>query len=85
MDLLKVHKGVKMEALEAVKECAKRAGKPVYCVGLDMGKSKNYMSQTISRGSTPKADTLAKMLGVCGHSLVAIPSDKVTGDMLVIE
>ena len=74
-----------MEAMEALREVSNRVGKPMYQIGLDMGKTKNYISQTMSRGSTPKADTLAHMLKVCGYSLCAIPSDCVPDDALVID
>ena len=62
-----------MNTLDVVKMCADNAGIPQYMVGIRMGKTKNYISQTMSRGSTPKTDTLARMLDVCGYGLYAIP------------
>lgn len=73
-----------MNTLDVVRECAKRANKPIYCIGLDMGKTKNYMSQTMSRGSVPKCDTMARMLEVCGYGLFALPIDDAPKDALRI-
>lgn len=74
-----------MKAIEAVKQAAKEAGIPLYRVGLDMGMSKQYMSATVTRGSTPKADTLARMLETCDYTLCAVPNELVTDSMLVID
>lgn len=42
------------------------------------------MASEATRGSTPKADTLAAMLGVCSYSLAAIPNADVPETALVI-
>lgn len=74
-----------MYAMDALREAAKNSGTALMNIGVSMGYSKQYVNAIITRGSTPKADTLAKMLGVCGYSLVAISSDQVSDDMLVID
>lgn len=50
-----------------------------------MGKNDNYFASVVARGSTPKADTLAAMLEVCGYSLAAIPHADVPDTALVID
>ena len=62
-----------MYAMDAVRACASKCGKSLYRVSLDMGKSRQYVNSVITQGSTPKADTLARMLDVCGYELVALP------------
>lgn len=57
-----------MKAIDAVKGAAMSAGVPTTHIGRAMGKRDNYVAAVASRGSTPKADTLAAMLGVCGYS-----------------
>ena len=74
-----------MYAMDAVKEAAGNAGISLYRVSLDMGKSRQYVNSVITRGSTPQADTLARMLDVCGYKLVAVPGDNVPSDALVID
>ena len=73
-----------MDAMDALKAAAKKSGVPITHIGRKRGLSDNYVNNTISRGSTPKADTLAWMLEVCSYSLCAVPADLVTDDMLVI-
>ncbi len=73
-----------MYAMETVKQAAKNAGLSMDAIGLNMGLSRQYVSNTIARGSTPKADTLAKMLDVCGYGLYAMPKDKAPKDALQI-
>lgn len=70
--------------METVKQAAKNAGLSMDAIGLNMGLSRQYVSNTIARGSTPKADTLAKMLDVCGYGLYAMPKDKAPKDALQI-
>lgn len=74
-----------MDSLEALKAAAAAAGVPVTHIGRAMGKRDNYVSNAATRGSTPKADTLARMLGVCGWALVAVPSDEIPAGALVID
>ena len=74
-----------MKAIDAVKGAAMSAGVPTTHIGRAMGKRDNYVAAVASRGSTPKADTLAAMLGVCGYSLAAIPHADVPDTALVID
>ena len=76
--------GGMMDAIDVVKAAANTTGVPLSSIGRKMGNSDNFVAKTAGRGSTPRADTLARMLAVCGYSLCAVPSDQVTSDMLVI-
>lgn len=62
-----------MNTKDVLKHAADEAGMSMIAVSKAMGRNDNYMSVTMSRGSTPKADTLAAMLDVCGYDLAAVP------------
>lgn len=74
-----------MDSKEALKEAAKNAGMTLRSVSLAMGKSENLLASTLNRGSTPRVDTVAGALGVCGYALAAVPLDSVPPDALVID
>lgn len=74
-----------MKAYEAVRAAAKDSGVPITHIGPALGKSSVYVSNGASRGSIPKADTLASMLSVCGYVLAALPADQVPPSALVID
>lgn len=62
-----------MYAMDAVKEAAENKGIALRQIGLTLGKSAQYVTAIVTQGSTPKADTLARLLDVCGYGLYAIP------------
>lgn len=75
-----------MKAMEAVKAAASKSGIPTTHIGRMMGKQDSYYSAVVSRGSTPKADTLAAMLDVCDYDLAAVPrSEELPDGSLVID
>ena len=74
-----------MKAYEAVRAAAKSSGVPITHIGPALGKSSVYVNNGASRGSVPKADTLASMLGVCGYVLAAMPAEDVPPCALVID
>lgn len=74
-----------MQAIEAIKTAAARAGVPVTHIGPAMGKRANYVSSIASRGSSPQCDTAAAMLQACGYALAAVPADELTSSALVID
>jgi len=65
-----------MDAMSALKQAANSTNTPLMHIGRKMGVADNYVNKTIARGSTPKADTLARMLNACGYGLFACPLDK---------
>lgn len=74
-----------MKAYEAVKEAANNKGIPLTRVSTGMGRPSNYIHTGMARGSTPKADTLAAMLDVCGYALAAVPLEDVPPTALRID
>ena len=62
-----------MHANDALKQAAATAGVPITHIGPALGKAPNYVNNSSSRGSTPRCDTMAAMLSVCGYALCAIP------------
>lgn len=74
-----------MKAYDVVKAAAKSAGVPTTHIGTALGKSSSYVANGASRGSTPQADTLAAMLGVCGYALCAVPVGEVPPGALVVD
>lgn len=74
-----------MNAYEAVKRAAENKGISTNSIGRALGRADSYVASGATRGSTPKADTLAAMLDVCGYKLAAMPSDDVPGSALVID
>lgn len=74
-----------MKAYEVVRSAAKSNGVPITHIGPALGKSSVYVNNGASRGSVPKADTLASMLSVCGYVLAALPADQVPESALVID
>ncbi len=74
-----------MDSYSALKAAAAQAGVSLASIGRSMGKPDSYVSSGISRGSTPKADTLAAMLRVCGYTLCAVPDPDVPPCALPID
>lgn len=74
-----------MDALDALKEAAARSGVPLRQIGRELGKPDNYVNNSISRGSVPRCDTMAKMAEVCGHSLALVPDGDLPDSALKID
>ena len=74
-----------MYAMQIVREAAKASGKTLSQIGVEMGKSRQYVNAIETRGSTPNANTLAQMLDVCGWSLCALPNEQVPEAALVVD
>lgn len=71
--------------MEALKCAAAASGTPTTHIGRAMGKRDNYVSATASRGSVPKADTLAAMAAVCGYTLALVPMGSLPEGALTID
>lgn len=74
-----------MRAYDAVKAAADDAGIPLRRICQSMGRADSFISQGASRGSVPKADTLADMLAPCGYVLAAVPAGDVPASAIVID
>ena len=59
-----------MTPTEAVKEMLDRSGTSMYALSKAMGKSKNYVQNTLRRGSDIGASGLAEMASHMGFKLV---------------
>lgn len=58
-----------MRSQDAIKELKARSGRSGTQISADLGKSPNWLGQTISRGSDPQAGTLAAIARACGYRL----------------
>lgn len=74
-----------MEVYDAVARAATSAGMSLAGLSRALGKPDSYIAGGRSRGSAPRSDTLAAMLGACGYSLVAMPSADVPPGAIVID
>lgn len=71
-----------MQSRDAIKVIKARSGKSGVQISEELGKSRSWLGQTISRGSDPQAGTLAAIAAVCGYSLALIGRD---GDRIDID
>lgn len=74
-----------MDAYSAVKQAAAKSGVTLSQIGVAIGNSANFVSNSAQRGGSPRCDTMARMLAVCGYSLVAVPSPDVPPSALAID
>ena len=77
--------GVYVDSMSAIRAAADASGTPTTHIGPSLGKSSSYFSAYASRGSDPSAGNVARMLGVCGWALVAVPADEIPAGALVID
>ena len=62
-----------MDVLQAIREMGARSGVTLADASRSMGKSRTFLNATISRGSAPRADTLAEVCDAMGYELQAVP------------
>lgn len=74
-----------MQAVDALKAAASAASVPTTHIGPAMGKGPSYVANGAARGSSPRCDTMARMLSVCGYALVAVPLADVPASGVVID
>lgn len=74
-----------MKTGDAIKAMAKDSGRSVRGVSQAMGRNPDYLGMTLSRGSVPKADTLARAAEACGYRLALVPAGSLPDDSLVID
>ena len=61
-----------------------RAGLARDEVSRRLGRSRQFMSSLIGQGSTPKADTLARVADVCGYTLALVPHGSTLPDGSIV-
>lgn len=59
-----------MNTLRAISRMLRASGMPKSELSRRMGKARTFVSSTISKGSTPRSDTLAEMARHMGYRLI---------------
>ena len=62
-----------MNTVEAIRQMLSAAGLSVRKAGAAMHRAPTYLSSFLTRGSTPRADVLARVADVCGYVLALAP------------
>lgn len=74
-----------MKAYQALRVAAKQSRVPLIEIGPRLGKNRSYVSTLISKGSTPRCDTLAAMAGAIGWELCLVPKGKAPKSALKLD
>ena len=74
-----------MQFYDAVYKIAGEKGISIENLSLSLGKSSRYIGRNKSRGSLPKVNNAAMILGALDYELVAMPKDEVPEDAIVID
>lgn len=74
-----------MKPEQVIREAAREANIPLTSIGIKLGKTKQYVHSVFSNGDNPKMETIGNILQICGYKLCAVPSGKVSADMMVID
>lgn len=64
-----------MNALDALVIAAHESWTPLTHIGMEMGKSRQYVHSALRKKNNVQCNNLAKMLDICGYALYAIPKD----------
>ena len=70
-----------MHTNDAIRHMCDKSGKGSTIVSRDIGRVSSFVGTILSRGSVPKADTLAEIAEACGYELALIGH----GEKIVIE
>lgn len=74
-----------MHASDALIQTVATVWVPITHIGPALGKVPNYINNLISRGPTPRCDTMAAMLGVRDYALCVILREDVPETVLFID
>ena len=75
-----------MDTISAIRETMRVSGHGLMKTSKLLGKNNSYLASSFSRGSTPRADTLAKIAKVNGFNLILVPEDvQPLNDWIVID
>lgn len=74
-----------MDSCEAMREIVGRSGMSYRAVSEAMGHYPTWLSSTLHKDVSSKADTLARLCDVCGYSLAAMPRADVPEGAIVID
>lgn len=74
-----------MTTEDAIREMAFRSRQSLRAISEKTGRTPNFIGATLSRGSVPKADTLAEIARACSYRLALVPdSEPLPGGSLEI-
>lgn len=62
-----------MHANDTLRQATAAAGVPITHIGPVLDKVPTYANNSSSHGSTPRCETMAAMLSVCGYAPCAVP------------
>jgi DNA-binding phage protein len=65
-----------MDARSAVAHVVSKSGKTARAVSIEMGLTKNFITNTVARRSAPRLDTFARIAKVCGYEVVLRSSEE---------
>ena len=74
-----------MDSSDALRAMVSRSGQSMRSVSVAAGRSPEFISGTVSRGSSPTLATAADLAAPCGYSLAFVPVDDVPPTALVID
>jgi len=74
-----------MQFYDAAYKIAGEKGISIENLSLSLGKTSRYVGSAKSRGSIPRIDNAAMILGAMDYVICAVPKDKVPEDAIVID
>ena len=74
-----------MDSCDAMREIVARSGMSYRAVSEGMGHYPTWLSSTLHKNVSSKADTLASLCDVCGYALAAMPRADVPDGAIVID
>ena len=72
-----------MEPIDVLPTIVRGSGRSMQSMSLQLGRSRNYITQTIQNLSVSKVDTVAEIADVCGYDLLLRKRDD--GSEIVID
>ena len=73
-----------MQFYDAIEEMIRNAGRSVYSVQKELGKS-NIINSSKSRGSVLQTNTVSRIASACGYKIALVPRESMTDACIAIE
>lgn len=74
-----------MNSSDALRAMVDRSGLSMRAASVASGRSPEFISGTVSRGSSPTLATAAELAAACGYALAFVPTGDVPHGALVID
>lgn len=74
-----------MDTGDALRAMVGRSGLSLRAASVASGRTPEWLSATLARGSAPTMPVAADLARACGHTLALIPSDDVPPSAIVID